>query len=432
MDQNVLLTQLSMMRRRVRCSGCGGMNRREFLKRSVGATVLPLGPGARAAATAEGGPKRLIVIFLRGAVDGLNVVVPYAEPTYHEVRPTIAIGGPGTDQGALPLDGRFGLHPALAGLLPLWNDRKLAFVHAAGSPDATRSHFDAQVFIENGTPGDTTTRDGWMNRLLMALPGPHGPTQAISIGPTLPQIMRGSLPVANLPLGAEAARPIPLDRPEVSRAFDRLYAGNDSLSETYRQARAVRAELLSDLASEMREADNGAPPPSGFPRRASRLAYLIRRDRNIRIAFASLGGWDTHVNQGRSQGQLANRLQPLGEGLAALAKGLGRDWDDTVIVVISEFGRTVRENGNGGTDHGHGNVVWVLGGSVRGGRVYGDWPGLAKAQLYQGRDLAVTTDYRAVFAAILERHLGLADHQLAQIFPGLPPARSNLAEMLAA
>jgi uncharacterized protein (DUF1501 family) len=406
------------------------MNRREFLKRSVGATILPLGPGAWAAA-AEGGPKRLIVIFLRGAVDGLNVVAPCAEPTYYEVRPTIAIGGPGTDQGALPLDGRFGLHPALAGLLPLWIDRKLAFVHAAGSPDPTRSHFDAQLFIENGTPGDATTRDGWMNRLLMALPGPHGPTQAISVGPILPQIMRGSLPVANLPLGPEAARPMPLDRPEVSRAFDRLYAGNDSLSETYRQARAARAELLSDLASEMREADNGAPPPSGFPRQASRLAYLIRRDRNIRIAFASLGGWDTHVNQGRSKGQLANRLQPLGEGLATLAKGLGRDWDDTVIVVISEFGRTVRENGNGGTDHGHGNVVWVLGGSVRGGRVYGDWPGLAKAQLYQGRDLAVTTDYRAVFAAILERHLGLADHQLAQIFPGLPPARSNLGEMLA-
>jgi uncharacterized protein (DUF1501 family) len=407
------------------------MNRREFLKRSVGATVLPLGPGAWAAATAGGGPKRLIVILLRGAVDGLNVVVPYAEPTYHEVRPTIAIASPGMDQGALSLDDRFGLHPSLAGLLPLWNDRKLAFVHAAGSPDATRSHFDAQVFIENGTPGDTTTRDGWMNRLLMALPGPHGPTQAISVGPTLPQILRGSLPVANLPLGPEAARSMPLDRPEISRAFDRLYAGNDPLSQAYRQARAARGELLGDLASEMREADNGAPPSSGFPREASRLAHLIRRDRNIRLACASLGGWDTHVNQGRSKGQLANRLQPLGDGLAALAKGLGGDLDDTVIVVISEFGRTVRENGNGGTDHGHGNVVWVLGGRVRGGRVYGDWPGLAKAQLYQGRDLAVTTDYRAVFAAILERHLGLADHQLAAIFPNLPPARSNLGEMLA-
>jgi uncharacterized protein (DUF1501 family) len=406
------------------------MNRRDFLRLSVGTTLLPIGPAAWAAA-AEGGPKRLIVIFLRGAVDGLNVVVPYGEPTYYEVRPTIAIGTPGTDLGVLPLDGRFGLHPALASLLPLWSDRKLAFIHAAGSSDATRSHFDAQLFIENGTPGDNTTRDGWMNRLLAALPDPHGPTDAISVGPTLPQILRGSLPVANLPLGPEAARRMPLDRPEISRAFDRLYAGNDSQSEAYREAREARAELLNDLASEMRRADNGAPPPSGFPLEAARLARLIGRDRNIRLAFASLGGWDTHVNQGKGKGQLANRLQPLGEGLAALAKGLGQDWDDTVVVVISEFGRTVHENGNAGTDHGHGNVVWVLGGSVRGGRVYGDWPGLAKAQLYQGRDLAVTTDYRTVFAAILERHLGLADRHLVQIFPGLPPARSNLAEMLA-
>ena len=406
------------------------MNRRDFLRLSAGPALLSFGPAAWAA-TAEGGPKRLVVIFLRGAVDGLNVVVPYAERTYYEVRPTIAIGGPGTDLGALPLDDRFGLHPALAALLPLWNDRKLAFVHAAGSPNATRSHFDAQLFIENGTPGDSTTPDGWMNRLLAALPEPHGPTDAVSVGPILPQILRGPLPVANLPLGPQAAKPMPLDRPEISRAFDRLYAGNDPLSVAYREAREARAQLLGDLASEMQRADNGAPPPNGFPLEAARLARLIRRDRSIRLAFANLGGWDTHVNQGKGKGQLANRLQPLGDGLAAFAKGLGQDWDDTIVVVVSEFGRTVHENGNAGTDHGHGNVVWVLGGNVRGGRVYGDWPGLAKAQLYQGRDLAVTTDYRAVFATILERHLGLADDQLVQIFPGLPPARSNLADMLA-
>ena len=189
------------------------MSRRDFLRLSAGTALLPLG-GAAWAATAEGGPKRLIVIFLRGAVDGLNVVVPYAERAYYDARPTIAIGHPGTDQGALPLDGRFGLHPALAGLLPLWNDKKLAFVHAAGSPDATRSHFDAQLFIENGTPGRSTTPDGWMNRLLAALPEPHGPTDAVSIGPTLPQILKGKLPVANLPLGPGAGKPMPIDRPE--------------------------------------------------------------------------------------------------------------------------------------------------------------------------------------------------------------------------
>jgi len=405
------------------------VNRRDFLRLSAGTALFSVGPAAWAA-TAEGGPKRLVVVLLRGAVDGLNVVVPHAERTYYDVRPTIAIGGPGTESGALPLDDRFGLHPALADLLPLWNDRKLAFVHAVGSPDATRSHFSAQLFIENGTPGDITTSDGWMNRLLAALPEPHGPTDAVSVGPTLPQILRGSLPVANLPLGPEAGRPTPLDRPEISRAFDRLYAGNDPLSVAYREARAARAELLGDLANERRQADNGAPPPNGFPREAARLAHLILRDRRIRLAFASLGGWDTHVNQGKGKGQLANHLRSLGGGLAVFAKELGQDWDDTVVVVISEFGRTVHENGNGGTDHGHGNVVWVLGGSVRGGRVYGDWPGLAKAQLYQGRDLAVTTDYRTIFAVILERHLGLADDQLARIFPNLPAAGSNFGDML--
>ena len=406
------------------------MNRRDFLRLSAGAGLLPFGPVGWAA-TAEGGPKRLVVIFLRGAVDGLNVVVPYVERTYYELRPTIAIGAPGTDLGALPLDDRFGLHPALAALMPLWNDGKLAFVHGAGSTESTRSHVDAQLFIVNGTPGDSTTRDGWMNRLLAVLPAPHGPTDAVSVGPTLPQILRGPLPVENLSLGPQAAKPTPLDRSEVSRAFDRLYDGNDPLSVSYREAREARAELLGDLASEMRRADNGAPPPTGFPLEAARLARLIRRDRNIRLAFASLGGWDTHVNQGTDKGQLAKRQKPLGEGLAAFAKGLGQDWDDTVVAVISEFGRTVHENGNAGTDHGHGNVVWVLGGTVHGGRVYGDWPGLAKAQLYQGRDLAVTTDYRTIFAAVLERHLGLADDQLAQIFPDLPPPGSNLGEILA-
>jgi uncharacterized protein (DUF1501 family) len=407
------------------------MNRRGFLRLSAGAALLM--PGAAVlAANNEGGRKRLIVIFLRGAVDGLNVVVPYDEQRYYESRPSIAIGRPGTEQGALPLDGHFGLHPALGGLLSLWNDKKLAFVHAAGSPEPTRSHFDAQLFIENGTPGHSATPDGWMNRLLAALPGPHGPIDAVSIGHTLPQILKGMLPVANLALGPEGARPMPIDQPEIGHAFDRLYGGSDPISEAYRQGRASRAELVADLASEMRRADNDAPQPGGFPAEAARLAHLIAQNRHIRLAFLSLGGWDTHVNQGKAKGQLANRLQPLGNGLVALAKGLGNAWDDTVAVVISEFGRTVRENGNGGTDHGHGNVIWVLGGGVRGGRVYGDWPGLAPAQLYKGRDLAVTTDYRTVLAAILERHLGLNDRQLVQIFPELPPARSNLGEMLAA
>jgi uncharacterized protein (DUF1501 family) len=295
-----------------------------------------------------------------------------------------------------------------------------------------RDRISTRSIIENGTPGRSATPDGWMNRLLAALPAPHGPTQAVSIGPTLPQILRGHEPVANLNLGPGAVRPMPIDRPEVSRVFDQLYARNDALGRAYREGRAARTELVGDLAGEMQTADNGAPPPNSFLATAAQLAHLIAQDRGIRLAFASLGGWDTHVNQVSLKGQLANHLRPLGDGLAALANGLGKDADDTVVVVLSEFGRTVHENGCGGTDHGHGNVIWVLGGRVRGGRIYGEWPGLAAAQLYQRRDLAVTTDYRPAIAGILERHLRLDDRRLTQIFPDLPPARSTLGQMLAA
>ena len=272
--------------------------------------------------------------------------------------------------------------------MPVWNETKLAFIHAAGSPDPSRSHFDAQQFIENGTPGHAVTPDGWMNRTLAALPGAHSPTDAVSVGPTLPFILRGSVAVANLPLGPNAAQPMAIDRPEVASAFDKLYAGSDRQSQAYRQGREARTQLVADMASdEQKMADNGAPPANTLPATAGRLAGLMNRDQHVRLVFASLGGWDTHVNQGNHDGQLANRLKPLGDGLAALATGLGQDWTDTLVVVISEFGRTVHENGNRGTDHGHGNVIWVLGGKVNGGRVYGDWPGLAAAQLYQGRDL---------------------------------------------
>jgi uncharacterized protein (DUF1501 family) len=321
----------------------------------------------------------------------------------------------------------------LAPLLPMWNENRLAFIHAAGSPDPTRSHFDAQQYIENGTPGRTATPDGWMNRALAALPGPRSPTDALSVGATLPHILKGRVGVANLPLGPRAAEPMPIDRPDVASAFDRLYAGNDRQSEAYRQGREARRQLVADMANdEQKMADNGAPPAAGFPAIAGRLARLIARDPHIRLAFVSLGGWDTHIRQGNHAGQLANRLRPLADGLAALAQGLGQGWNDTVLVVISEFGRTVHENGNGGTDHGHGNVVWVMGGPVKGGRIYGEWPGLAAAQLYQGRDLAITTDYRHPLAAILERHLRLDDAALGKIFPDLPSAHGNFADILAA
>jgi uncharacterized protein (DUF1501 family) len=406
------------------------MKRRDFMGLAGGAALAPM-LGPISAARADAAPQRLVVVMLRGAVDGLNVVVPYDQQAYYDSRPTIAIQKPGAENGALQLDGRFALHPALAGLMPLWSENKLAFIHAAGSPDPSRSHFDAQQFIENGTPGHPSTADGWMNRTLAALPGTRSPTDALSVGPVLPFILRGPVAVANLPLGPNAAQPMAIDQPQVASAFDKLYSGNDKQSLAYRQGREARTELVADMASdEQKMADNGAPPANTFPAMASRLAGLMTKDQHIRLAFAALGGWDTHVNQGNHDGQLAGRLKPLGDGLAAFAQALGASWDDTVVVVISEFGRTVHENGNRGTDHGHGNVIWVAGGRVNGGKVYGDWPGLATAQLYQGRDLAVTTDYRHVLATLIERHMRLPDATMAKIFPGMPAPRENLGQIL--
>ncbi len=409
------------------------MQRRHLLKSS--AALLPLGQAGWALAGERAAPRRLVVVLLRGAVDGLSVVVPHADPAYRAARPTIALGRPGSDGGVLDLDGRFGLHPALSPLLPLWQGGTLAFVQASGSPDTTRSHFDAQDFMESGTPGVKTTPDGWMNRLLGALPAAGGtatgPTRAVSIGPVLPRIVAGRQPVANIASGQAATKAGALDRPAVGKAFDKLYAGNDAMSQAYRQSREAHREIMSNLdgaalEQEMQAANNGAPLPNGFPDDAARLARLMRRDARVEMAFMALGGWDTHANQGAATGQLANRLAPLGQGLAVLASGLGPAWDDTVVVVMSEFGRTVRENGNGGTDHGHGNVMWLLGGRVAGGRVHGRWPGLEPAALYEGRDLAVTTDFREVLAVVLQQHLRLPDRALQPVFPGWRSAGAAL------
>jgi uncharacterized protein (DUF1501 family) len=411
------------------------LSRRVFLKNGAFAFVsLGFAPSfmARTAVAASGRTKQLIAIFQRGAVDGLSVVVPHGDEAYYAARPTIAIAKPGAAEGALAFDGHFGLHPALAALMPLWQDKQLAFVHAAGSPDPTRSHFDAQLFIENGTPGTHGTPDGWMNRLLAAMPGlSRDPTDAVAVGPTLPQILKGRMPVANLPLGPAAATPLAIDKPEIASAFDRLYAGKDAIGQVYRQGRKARAELIAGLPAPPDPADGGAPGPNGFPAVAARLAGLMAHNRKIRLALVSLGGWDTHVRQGNHAGQLAERLRPLGDGLAAFAKTLGRDWQDTAVVVLSEFGRTVRENGDGGTDHGHGNVIWALGGAVQGGRVYGEWPGLGSDALYEGRDLAVTTDFRAVLAPVVARHLRLPDRALATVFPGFAAPRSAIDRIIA-
>ena len=415
------------------------MDRRSLLKNLGMMSLLPFGRAGWAFAGDGPAPagKRMIVVMLRGAVDGLNVVVPYADNDYYALRSSIAIPKSGTDGGALDLDGHFGLHPALAPILPLWQSRKLAFVHACGSPDPTRSHFDAQDYMESGTPGVKSTGTGWMNRALGTLPQRPGTLEAVSFGPVLPRIFSGPGAVANVPLGREASRATAMDKAEINEAFDRMYADQGALGDAYREGRKSRQQILSDLSDadvkEMKEADNGAPSPKGFALDTAQLATLLQRTPELQLAFMQLGGWDTHVNQGGSKGQLANHLQPLAEGLALLANQLGPQFDDTVIVVMSEFGRTAHENGNNGTDHGHGNVMWVLGGPVSGGKVYGDWPGLSASGLHEGRDLAVTTDFRTVLARVCEQHLRLPDHHLDAVFPQAPrTGAGNVKHLLTA
>ena len=400
------------------------MERREFLKQlglsATGFFLLGARGWVARAMDGSGSGKRLVVVFLRGAVDGLNVVAPHTESAYYDMRPTIAIPRPGGEGGLIDLDGHFGLHPALAPLVPLWTDKTLAFVHACGSPDGSRSHFDAQDYMETATPGVKNTPDGWMNRLLAVLPGSRSATDAISVGPLLPRILSGKMPVANLPLGRAAGRTQPVDQPEIQSAFERLYSGNDALSQAYREGQFTRKKLMAEIADDMRIADAGAPSPAGFSGEAQKLAGLLARDPSIKLVFLAFGGWDTHVNQGSVNGQLSNRLRPLGEMLRGLVQGLGPTYSDTVILVISEFGRTAHENGNAGTDHGHGNVMWVMGGNVRGGKVYGPWPGISGSSLYEGRDLAVATDFRDVVGTVLEGQFGLIASQLNRVLPARP------------
>ncbi|MEO8279683.1 MAG: DUF1501 domain-containing protein [Ideonella sp.] len=415
------------------------MLRRKLLKSAAWAGVglmpalLPIGRTAWAAvgAAPQTPARRLVVIFLRGAVDGLNVVVPYADAGYYSARSTIALAPPGDATGVIDLDGRFGLHPALAPLVPMWKSGTLGFVQACGSNDPTRSHFDAQDYMESATPGRKSTPDGWMNRLLGTL-ADDTPTRAISVGPVLPRIYAGPNRVASIAVGAAADRPVAVERPRIAAAFGQLYDGDDKMSQAYRDALKAKREVRraldpaagASLSAEMMAANNGAPLPNGFPNDAARLAKLMRNDSRVQLAFMALGGWDTHAGQGAATGQLANRLQPLGAGLAALAAGLGPVFDQTMVVVMSEFGRTARQNGNGGTDHGHGNVMWLLGGQFAGGRVLGQWPGLAADSLHEGRDLAVTTDFRDVLSAVARQHLGLSQAQTATVFPDYAATRS--------
>jgi uncharacterized protein (DUF1501 family) len=397
------------------------ISRRIFLKNG-GLALVSLGfaPAfvARAVAGANPSGKTLITIFQRGAADGLNMIVPFGDRDYYAARPTLAVARPGAADGVLDLDGFFGLHPRLAPLAPFYAAGQLAVVHACGSPEGTRSHFDAQDYMETATPGVKNTPDGWLNRYLHAREHQGAtPFRAVALAPRLPRTLQGIEPA--LAIGQIADFGIRGGAEDGARsAFEDQYAAaaGSVLRTTGHEAfEAVR--MLEGANPRQYAAANGADyPKSAFGDALRQIAQLVKSDVGLEVAFAESGNWDHHANQGAATGQLAGRLDDLARSIAALARDLGDRMHDVVILTMSEFGRAVVENGSRGTDHGHGNAMLVLGGSVRGGRVYGRWPGLSPEQRYEGRDLAVTTDFRTVFSEVLRGHLGLTN--TSAVFPG--------------
>jgi uncharacterized protein (DUF1501 family) len=400
------------------------ISRRVFLKNgaftmvSLGFAPSFLSRTALAAGTTRA--KQLIAIFQRGAVDGLSVIVPHGEAEYYRARPSIAIPRPSAgDDAAVDLDGFFGFNPRLRALKPFWDARALAIVHACGSPDSTRSHFDAQDYMETATPGVKSTGDGWLNRYLQARREEETtPFRAVAVASQLPRMLQGTAPAIALhqidQFGIRAGQA----SDKVSSLFERAYGASPdtTLSVTGREAFDA-IKMLKAADPSKYEPEHGAGyPRSPFGQALKQIAQLTKANVGLEVAFADVGGWDTHVNQGAGQGQLAGRLDDFGNAIAALVTDLGDRLADTVVLTMSEFGRAVNENGNRGTDHGHGNAMMVIGGGVRGGHVYGKWPGLSVDRRYDGRDLAVTTDFRDVFGEIVVRHLGVRDPK--PIFPG--------------
>jgi uncharacterized protein (DUF1501 family) len=398
------------------------ISRRIFLKNG-GLALVSLGfaPAflARTVAAANRRQRVLITIFQRGAVDGLNMIVPFGEPEYYAARPTLAIARPGASaDSAIDLDGFFGLHPRLAPLEPLFDARQMAIVHACGSTDGTRSHFDAQDYMETATPGVRSTQDGWLNRYLHAREHESAsPFRAVALAPQLPRALQGLEPA--LALGQVTRFGIRGGAGEMAQSsFESQYAAaaDSVLHATGREAFDAMKMLKAANVARYNP-DNGAQyPRSGFGEALRQIAQLVKADVGLEIAFAESGNWDHHVNEGAAVGQLGTRLNDLALGIAALVRDLGDRMEDVVVLTMSEFGRSIIENGNRGTDHGHGNAMMIIGGPVRGGKVYGRWPGLAREQRYEGRDLSVTTDFRAVFSEVVRGHLGLTDTRT--VFPG--------------
>jgi uncharacterized protein (DUF1501 family) len=387
----------------------------------VGVGAAPL--WLQRAALAKDAPGRrnkvLVAIFQRGAADGLNIVIPHGEQRYYDLRPTISVPRPNAAvpaDSAIDLDGFFGLHPSLASLKPLWDRQELAIVHAAGSPDPTRSHFDAQDYMESGTPGLKATADGWLNRALPPVTGKPSPVRAVSLGPVLARTLKGS----NSAVAVENLNNFTVRDAAASKVLESMYGSSQDqiLGGTGRETFDA-VTLLQSMQKTPYQPAAGANYPRGrFGDSMRQIAQLIKADVGVEVAFADLGGWDHHVNETgprASVGQLANRLDEFGASLSAFYRDLGDRMEDVVVVTMSEFGRTAKENGNRGTDHGHANAMFVMGGPVKGGKVYGKWPGLAPEQLYEERDLALTTDFRDILSEAVRSHLG--NTSLKSVFP---------------
>lgn len=398
------------------------LRRRNWLQLALAGGAAWATPMARAQTGKTSDDARLVLVFLRGAYDGLSALVPYGDADYYRLRPNIAIAAPdGSANTTIALDRQFGLHPALATLQPLWQQGVLAALPCAGSPDPTRSHFDAQHQWEIGIPGKSSAAPGWLNTLAGTR---H--ISALGVGEANPLILAGPAPVQLVPQGQAATRQGALGDKRTRDAIMRLYSGDDALSKNFRagaESRMQTARTLSepDMAGdamdrrEMAAANNGAGPAKGLLLDAQHLSTLMRQDRKLRLGFLSAGGWDTHANQGAATGALANNLGSLAAALTQLRREFSKPQD--MVVVVSEFGRTSAENGTRGTDHGHGNTLWLMGNPVQGGRWHGQWDGLAQGNLHEGRDLPVHHDFRAVLAQVL-RTQGLNAQQLDTVFPG--------------
>lgn len=376
--------------------------------------------------------KVLVTIFQRGAVDGLNMIVPHGDPEYYKLRRNIAIPQPGQTDGAVDLDGHFGLHPAMEPLEKLWRSKQLAVVQSTGSPDNTRSHFDAQDYMESGTPGVKSTRDGWLNRAVQNSASKNvSPFRAVAMTQSLPRSLYGRAPSVAMTNLSDFSIKAGLYTTDLKGGFEGIYQQNASDQFAATGKETFEAVNFLKRANPRRyRPENGAVyPASQLGRSLEQIAQLIKAGVGLEVAFAETNGWDTHINQGGSRGQLANLLRDFATSIAAFADDLGTRMDDVIVLTMSEFGRTARENGSRGTDHGHGNAMLVLGNSVEGGKVYGEWKGLSNDQLNEGRDLPVTTDFRDVFAEAASKHLGVK--ALSKLFPNYNVSRSNFRGFLA-